>query len=92
VEYKFEVTLELIPDEYVVLLTGGTMQRNDVLNLKGKMSLDYFSQNLNQEFVIELFSFRIKLPQSGLFLPFNGLVNLPSNLQITDLKGAKYEK
>lgn len=91
VEYKFEVTLELIPDEYVVLLTAGAMQRNDVLNLK-EMSLDYFAQNIIQEFVIELFSFRIKLPQIGLFLPFNGLVNLPSNLQITDLKGEKYEK
>lgn len=78
---KLKVRLDLTPEEYMYYFAFHTMNEFDLSNIENMSHMDCVERTVNF-FAVQVGSFTIEKPKKGIYMPFNGAVDLVSELSM----------
>nr|WP_167883114.1 ABC transporter ATP-binding protein [Leptospira yasudae] len=78
VKIDYTLQLDLYPDEYIYNIALGKMNADDLDNISN-FSISEYQDRYFHFVTIEIGVFRVNIPSRGIYLPFNGLTDLPGD-------------
>jgi ABC-type polysaccharide/polyol phosphate transport system ATPase subunit len=82
IEVEVKLQLDLYPDQYIFSIGIITMNEFDLKNIES-FSLQAYQDKFTGVVTIQVGTFVVSPPKKGIYLPFNGLSDLPSECKYT---------